>query len=142
MSRHDEMTAYLAPHITEIFGCVAGFNCSLDTPGTVGFATEYEERIIKKYVRAAKKAYGFAVLITQDYSQGTDDVNLTAMNLAQAFGDWITAQDKAKNYPVFSGAQVLEIKFLQNMPNVAEINEEGTVAKYMLSCRTIYYEED
>lgn len=143
MTKHDAMIAYLKPHVTDTFGVALGFNFSSDSAGSVGFMTEYANKIIKSYVRAAQKAYGFAILIIQPYSQNTDDLNLNSMNLAQAFGDWIDAQNKQKVFPDFGNkCTVQKIESLQNMPNVAEVSEDSATAKYMLQCKVTYYEED
>ena len=144
MSKHDIMKAYLEPRVTEIFGNALGVNYSVDTPDTVGFVTTYSDKWVKRYLRnSGVKAYGFAILLSLAYSQGTDDLNLISLNLAQAFGDWIDAKNRAKAFPDFGAkCKTQKIASLQNMPNLAEINEAGTVAKYMLQCEVIYYEED
>lgn len=144
MSKHDSMKDYLEPHVVEIFGNSLGVNFSVDTPDTVGFITTYVDKWVKRYMRnTGIKEYGFAILLSLAYSQGTDDLNLIALNLAQAFGDWIDAQNKSKNLPDFGNkCRTMKIESLQNMPNLAEINEAGTVAKYMLQCEVTYYEED
>lgn len=144
MSKHDVMKAYLEPHVTEIFGSALGVNFTIDTPGTVAFVTTYADKWIKRYLRnSGVKAYVFAILLQLDYSQGIDDLNMISLNLAQAFGDWIDAQNKAKNLPNFGAkCKVQKIESLQNMPNLAEVNEAGTVAKYMLQCQVKYYEEE
>ena len=144
MSKHDAMKAYLEPHVLTVAGNVLNFNYSSETPGTIAFVTEYSDRIVKKYLRqGAVKAYGFAILITKEFSAGTDDLNLLAMNMAQEFNDWISAQDKAKSYPDFgSKCQVRKIEPLQNMPNLAEVDIEHATAKYMLQCKVTYYEEE
>jgi len=144
MSKHDIMKAYLEPHVVEIFGNALGVNFSVDTPNTVGFVTTYADKWVKRYLRnSGVKAYGFAILLSLDYSQGTDDLNLISMNLAQSFGDWIDTQNKAKALPDFGNkCKMQKIESLQNMPNVAEVNEACTVAKYMLQCKVTYYEEE
>ena len=144
MSKHDIMKAYLEPHVVEIFGNAVTFNFSIDTPDTVGFVTTYADKWVKRFVRnSGIKEYGFAILLSLGFSQGTDDLNLISMNLAQAFGDWIDAQNTAKILPNFGvKCKMMRIESLQNMPNVAEVNEACTVAKYMLQCKVTYYEED
>ena len=144
MSKHDIMKDYLEPRVTEIFGGVLGVNFSADTPRTVAFVTTYADKWVKKYLRnSGVKAYGFAVLLALEYSENTDDLNLISLNLAQAFGDWIDAQNRAKNLPDFGvKCKTQKIESLQNMPNLAEVNEARTVAKYMLQCRVTYYEEE
>jgi len=144
MSKHDAMVSYLQPHAMEIIGNALGVNYTVDTSGSVSFVTTYGEKWIKKYLRnSGRKAYGFALILSLDYSQNTDDLNITSLNLAQAFGDWIDAQHKAKNYPDFGAkCKVSKIESLQNMPNLAGVNEAGTVAKYMLQCQVTFYEEE
>ena len=144
MSKHDAMIAYLEPKVLEVAGNVLSFNVSLGAPDTVGFITEYADRIIKKYLRqGAKKAYGFAIVITKSFSEGTDNLNLLGMNMAEEFNDWIEEQDKAKAYPDFGvKCEVLKIESLQNMPNLADVNIEDGIAKYILQCKVTYYEEE
>ena len=144
MSKHDIMANYLAPHVSEILGNALGVNFSADTPGTAAFVTTYADKWVKKYMRnSGVKAYGFAVLLSLEYSENTDDLNLISLNLAQAFGDWIDAQNRAKNFPDFGvKCKTQKIESLQNMPNLAEVNEARTVAKYMLQCQVKYYEEE
>jgi tRNA G10 N-methylase Trm11 len=143
MSKHDAMKAYLEEKVQSVVGNALSFNVSLGTPETIAFITEYSDKIIKKYLRSgATKAYGFAILITKQFSEGTDDLNLLAMNMAQDFNDWIDSQNKAKAFPDFgSKCQVQKIESLQNMPNLAAVNMETATAKYMLQCRVTYFEE-
>jgi hypothetical protein len=37
---------------------------------------------------------------------------------------------------------VLKIESLQNMPNLADVNIEDGIAKYILQCKVTYYEEE
>ena len=143
MSKHDAMKAYLEAEVLAVVGNVLNFNVSTGTPDTIAFITSYADKVVKKYLYGnAVKEYGFAIIITKNYSQNTDDLNLLAMNMAQAFGDWIDAQNSAKVFPDFGAkCQVRKIESLQNMPNLADINEDGTIAKYMLQCKVTYYEE-
>lgn len=144
MSKHDIMCDYLGPHVLEILGAALGVNYSTDYPGTAGFVTTYADKWVKRYLRnSGVKAYGFAVVLSLDYSQNTDDLNLISLNLVQSFGDWIDSQNRAKIFPDFGAkCKVSKIESLQNMPNLAEVNEAGTVAKYMLQCQVTYYEEE
>jgi hypothetical protein len=143
MSKHDIMKAYLEPQVLIVSTNVLNFNVSIGTPDTISFVTQYADKIIKNYLRlGAVKEYGFAIIITKSYSAGTDDLNLLAMNMADAFGDWIDAQNTAKNYPNFGvKCQVRKIESLQNMSNLSDIDLETCTAKYMLQCKVTYYEE-
>ena len=65
------------------------------------------------------------------------------MNFAQAFMDWVDDQNKKKNYPEFpDNCQIKEMETLQNMPNLAGINAEEGLARYMVQCRLIYFESE
>lgn len=143
MTKHDAMKVFFEPQIIELCGNVLGFNYSSKEPDAVAFITNYSDKIRKKYVRAAEKEYGFTILITKPYSSYGDDLNLEAMNFSQAFMDWLEAQNKAKSYPVFPGnCQIKKMEVMQNMPNLAGINDEEGLARYMVQCRLIYFEKE
>ena len=65
------------------------------------------------------------------------------MELAQAFLDWIEEQDRQKNYPDFgANCEIERIEVLQDMPNLASVNAEEGVARYMIQGRIVYKEFD
>lgn len=143
MTKHDAMKTFFEPKVTELCGNVLGFNYSGTEPDAVAFVTNYSDKIRKKYVRAAEKEYGFSILITKPYSSYADDLNLEAMNFAQAFMDWLDAQNKTRNYPEFpENCQIKKMETVQNMPNLAGINDEEGLARYMVQCRLIYFEKE
>lgn len=142
MTKHDAMKTYFEPKIIELVNDVLHFNFSDEATDNIAFLTNYSDKVIKNYVRAAQKEYGFTILITKEYSTSTDDLNLEAMNFAQRFMDWIEEQNRLENYPDFgSDCEVLKMENLQNMPNLAGVNQEEGLARYMLQCRVIYMEK-
>lgn len=144
MSKHDAMVAYMSPKVEELAGRLLNFNVSPGEEGNISFLTNYSDKIRKKYIRVgSEKEYGFTIVITRTFSDGTDDLNLDAMNFAQEFMDWIDEQDKKKNYPDFGNkCQIKKIENLQNMPNLASADWENMIAQYMLQCRVIYFEKE
>lgn len=144
MTKHDAMKAYFEPIVTELAGSILNFNFSDDSPDSIGFLTNYSDKVVKQYVRVgADKAYGFTVLVTKEYSTACDDLNLEAMNFAQGLMDWIDAQNREKNYPDFGArCQIKKIENLQNMPNLAEVDPEEGIARYMIQCRVLYFEKE
>ena len=143
MTKHGAMKAFFEPVIMRLCGDVLGFNYSQEEPDAVAFVTNYSDKIRKKYIRAAEKEYGFTIMITKPYSSNADDLNLEAMNFAQEFMDWLEEQNKKKNYPEFpENCQIKKMENLQNMPNLAGINYEEGLARYMVQCRLIYFEKE
>lgn len=144
MSKHDAMVAYMSPKVEELAGRLLNFNVSPGEEENISFLTNYSDKIRKKYIRVgSEKEYGFTIVITRTFSDGTDDLNLDAMNFAQEFMDWIDDQDKKKNYPDFGNkCQIKKIENLQNMPNLASVDWENMIAQYMLQCRVIYFEKE
>ena len=142
-TKHDAMIAYLQPHVQSVIGNNLNFNVSVGTPDSIAFIPEYANKFIKRMLRGSgTKEYGFAIIITKQFSVGSDDLNLLAMNMAQAFNDWIDTQNTAKLFPDFGvKCQVRKIEPVQNMPNLADVNIEESIAKYMLQCKVTYYEE-
>ena len=144
MSKHDAMVAYMSPKVEELAGRLLNFNVSPGEEGNISFLTNYSDKIRKKYIRVgSEKEYGFTIVITRTFSDGTDDLNLDAMNFAQEFIDWIDEQDKKRIFPDFGEkCQVKKIENLQNMPNLASVDWENMIAQYMLQCRVIYFEKE
>lgn len=144
MTKHDAMKAYFEPAVNEIAGSILKFNFSSDSPDSIGFLTDYSDKVIKRYVRVgAEKAYGFSILVTKEFSTNADDLNLEAMNFAQGIMDWVDVQNRKKQFPDFGvRCTVKRIENLQNMPNLAEVDPEEGLARYMIQCRVIYFEKE
>ena len=144
MTKHDAMKTYFEPKVLELAGDLLGFNFSPESQEKISFLTNYSDKILKKYVRSgAEKEYGFSIVIVKPYSTETDDINLEAMNFAQAFMDWLDEQNKRKIYPAFpENCQIKKMENLQNMPNLAGINAGAGLARYMIQCRVVYYEKE
>lgn len=142
MTKHETMKAYLEPKIIEIADTVLRFNFSPESPDSISIITRYSDHVVRRFITDdVEKEYGFAIIIVKSYSQDTDDVNIEAMNFAQAFMDWLDEQNAAKNFPDFGeGTEVLSIDNLQNMPNLAGINEDGSLARYQVQGRVLYRE--
>ena len=90
MTKHDAMVAYMSPKVEELAGQLLNFNVSPGEEGTISFLTNYSSKVRKKYIRVgAEKEYAFTIVLTKKFSDGTDDLNLAAMNFAQGFMDWL-----------------------------------------------------
>ena len=87
------------------------------------------------------KVYEFAVVQMLPQDQGTSEVNAEQAQIVQDFMDWIDEQNRLRNFPKFQGCKVLSIENLQHMPNLAGVNEAGTVDLYMIKVRVRYYTE-
>lgn len=144
MTKHDAMKAYFEPKVEELVGDLLNFNFSPESPDSIAMITNYSDKVRKKYIRCgSEKEYGFTILITKTYSSEQDDLNLEAMNFCQAFMDWLEDQDRKKNYPEFpDSCQIRRMECLQNMPNLAGVNAEEGLARYMIQCRIIYFEKE
>lgn len=143
MTKHEAMKAYIEPKVLEV-GKMLNFNFSDDSPDSFALITNYSDKVIKEYIRiGADKAYGFTVIVTKGFSTSADDLNLEAMNFAQSFMDWIEEQNKEKKYPDFGEkCQVKKIENLQDIPNLAEVDVENAIARYMMQCRVVYFEKE
>lgn len=100
MTKHDAVTTYFQPKAEELAGQYLGFNFSDDYSG-ISLVTNYSDKLLRKYLWGAEKEYGFSIVIVQPYSTDMDDLNLTAMNFAQVFMDWLEEENKKCNYPEF-----------------------------------------
>ena len=144
MSKHDAVMEYFKPKIEELSESELSFNNSQEKADTFSLTTNYSEKIRKKYVRiGAEKEYAFTIIIVKAYSTEEDDLNLIAMNMNQEFMEWLEEQNRLKNYPKFpKNCQIKKMECIHNMPNMAGINSEEALARYMIQCRIIYFEKE
>lgn len=142
MTKHEAMIKYVEPKVNELIGKMISFNFANTSPGSISFLTNYSGKVVKNYVRAADKQYGFTILLTWPFSEETDNLNVEAINFAQELMEWIDLQNREKNFPDFGvQCQVKKIENLQNMPNLAAVNWETMTAQYMIPCRVLYFEK-
>ena len=144
MTKHDVVKAYFEPKVSELAGDILNFNFSPESEDSISLITNYSDKVRKKYITGdVQKEYGFTIVIVKSYSSFQDDLNLEAMNFAQAFMDWLEIQDKKGIYPEFpDGCQIKKMECLQNMPNLAGINAKEGLARYMIQCKITYFEKE
>lgn len=141
-TKHDTVVEFFEDKVRSIAGNFH-FNFSPENMGQISFITNYSDNVRKKYVRSAEKEYGFSIILTKEYSQEEDTVNLEAMNFCQAIIEMIESLQKAKEYPDFGGnCQVKKIESIQNMGNLVSVNMEENLARYMVQGRIIYHEKE
>lgn len=143
MTKHDAVKEFFEPKVIELAGSVLNFNFSPEAADSISIITNYSDHVVKRYITGAvQKQYGFTVIIVKAYSDSADDLNLEAMNFAQAFMDWLDEKNRNKEYPDFGEACTVDgMENLQNMPNLAGINAKEGLARYMLQCRILYTEK-
>ena len=142
MTRHDEITQFFKPKIEELAGTMLNFNFSPEAPESISLITNYSDKIRKRYITGdCEKEYGFSIIIVKPYSSDQDDLNLEAMNFAQAFMDWLDEKNEERKFPDFGeNCTVERIENLQNMPNLSGVNYEEGLARYMIQAKIIYKE--
>lgn len=143
MSKHEAVKEFFEGKVAELVGNVLGFNYSPEEADSVALIPQYSERQIREYITGERQMqYSFAFVIVRCYStEPLDALNMEAMELGQAFMDWIEEQDREGNYPDLGpGCEVEKMEVLQDMPNLASVNED--TARYMIQGRIIYEEKN
>lgn len=142
MTKHDAVKAYFEPKMQELAGDILGFNFSPESEDSISLITSYSDKVVKRFVTGKeRKQYGFTIVIVKQYSSEGDDLNLEAMNFAQAFMDWLEEQNQSCVFPDFGeNCEVEKIENLQNMPNLSGVNYKAGLARYMIQARIIYTE--
>ena len=144
MTRHEAVKDFFEDKVEELVGNVLGFNYSPENIETAAIIPQYSDRNIRTYITGdTQRAYDFTFIIVRLYStEPLDVLNLEAMDLGQAFMDWIEEQDREKNYPDFGdNCEIERMEVLQNMPNLASVNAEEGTARYMIQGRIVYREK-
>lgn len=142
MTKHEAVKAYFEPKAEELAGTLLNFNFSPEARDNISLITNYSDKVRKKYITGnVQKEYGFSIIIVKAYSSEQDDLNLEAMNFAQAFMDWLDEQNEKKEYPDFGeNCTVERMENLQNMPNMSGVNCEAGLARYMIQAKIVYTE--
>lgn len=112
-------------------------------PGVRTLVPNYGDYVRKVDILGNKyKSYSFVFVGYETIDPGTSDVNLTNMEVFDAFNEWLEEQKELKNFPDFGEkCRDYDIIILQNMANLATIASDN-LAKYMLGARIDYIEED
>lgn len=89
------------------------------------------------------KSYTFTFIAIQDFDRGSTDFNEQNMMIMDSFNDWIVEKEENGEYPNF-GDNCINYRWelLQNMGNLAQIDESLSLAKYMLTCKLNYTERE
>lgn len=103
--------------------------------------TVYNDASIVEYVDGtAKREYTFALVMIADWSDGFDSVNEEANRLGESWVDWVASQ-YPDNVPDFGDkASISKIEPLYNMPSLAMVYQEDSLAKYMFQVKITYTE--
>ena len=143
MSKHDEVKAFFEDEINTLVGSVLGFNYSPETADSVAIIPQYSDRNIREYINGDKqRQYSFAFVLVRVYStEPVDLLNMEAMELGETFMEWVEEQNKNRNYPdLGENCKVEKMEILQDMPNLATVNAEEGLARYMIQGRIVYRE--
>ena len=142
MTKHDALKEYVEGLIEEAADGILNFNFSPESRDSISVITNYSDKVRKRFVTGdTEKEYAFALIIAKDYSTGTDNQNLEALNFAQAFMDFLCEKNRKKEFPDFGErCMVTKLEILQNMPNLSGTNQDATLARYMIQARIIYKE--
>lgn len=111
-------------------------------PGIRTIVPQYGEYVNYTDICGFKyKSYTFIFIGFEQIDNGTSDVNITNMEVMDAFTKWLEEQKENENFPDFGPkCSEYDIIPLQNMANLATIQDNG-LAKYMLGVRIDYKEE-
>lgn len=109
--------------------------------GENSIMTTTNDESVGQFIDGTKqKVYTFTIVMFKDWSSGFDETNQDALEWGSAWLDWVSEQYKAGNVPDFGSATITDIKALQNMPQLAQVDQDSQTAKYMFSARINYME--
>ncbi len=117
------------------------FNVTPMDTGTVAVNSVPDSAItVTEYIDGSKeKKMIFAIVLVQKYSDGTDELNLKAMEEYENLADWIEEQDMEGNYPEFKNCKVWEVARKDSSPTVS-VDSNKMLAKYQSQFEISYLE--
>ena len=103
--------------------------------------TVSNDLVVQEYIDGtADREYTFALVLYQDWSDGNNSYNLEAEKLAESWLEWVSAQ-YPDNVPDFGeNATITKIEPVQNIPTLAAVYQDESLAKYQFQAK-IYYTE-
>lgn len=103
--------------------------------------TVYNDVAVTEYVDGtAKREYTFALIMIAEWSDGFDGINAEANRLGESWIDWVAGQ-YPDNVPDFGqNASISKIEPLYNVPSLAMVYQEDSLAKYMFQAKITYTE--
>lgn len=118
------------------------FNVTPMDTGTVAVNSVPDSTItVTEHIDGSKeKKMIFAIVLVQKYSDGTDGLNLKAMEEYENLADWIEEQDITGNYPEFENCKVWEVARKDSSPTVS-VDGDKMLAKYQSQFEISYLEE-
>lgn len=102
-----------------------------------------DEEVVKRYINGtAIKRYDFMFRAMLDLSQNPDTANTDNISILRQWQNWIDEQEEEGNYPDFGEkCSGYKLENLSNMPQLAQVYNEGNKAKYQFPARLTYTEE-
>lgn len=117
------------------------FNVTPMDSGTVAVNSVSDSTVtVTEYINGDKeKTMPFAIVLVQKYSNGTDELNIKAMEEYENLANWIEEQDAKGNYPDFTNCKVWEVMRKDTSPTVS-VDSNKMLAKYQSQFEISYLE--
>lgn len=108
--------------------------------GDASLDTVYNDAKVQDYIDGrALREYTFALVMMADWSDGFDATNAEANRLNESWIDWVDSQFP-DNVPEWPGAIFQSIESVYNVPSLAAVYQDESLAKYMFQAKIAYIE--
>lgn len=108
--------------------------------GDASLDTVYNDAKVQDYIDGrALREYTFALVMMADWSDGFDATNAEANRLSESWIDWVDSQFP-DNVPEWPGAMFHSIESVYNVPSLAAVYQDESLAKYMFQAKITYIE--
>lgn len=108
--------------------------------GDASIDTVYNDAKVQEYIDGrALREFTFALVLMADWSDGFDSVNAEANRLGESWIDWVDDQFPG-NLPNWPDALIQSIESIYNVPSLAAVYQDDSLAKYMFQAKITYIE--
>lgn len=115
-------------------------NAITSESGDASIDTVYNDAKVQDYIDGrALREYSFALVMMADWSDGFDATNAEANRLSESWIDWVDSQFP-DNVPDWPGASFQAIESVYNVPSLAAVYQDESLAKYMFQAKITYIE--
>ena len=116
-------------------------NALLAQPREASFNVVPNEAVVESFIDGtARRRYTFQLKAVLPWSDGYDGVNAEADALVSSWHDWVSAQYGEGNVPLWTGAEITDIRPTENAPLLSFVYQDEGLAEYVFEA-VIDYEE-
>lgn len=139
MSKYDSVYVFIKQY--EPFGDILYFNSIQEMVGNSSLNAIGQDDVLTTFTDDTKeRRLTFSLVQVRDFDEsGHSDINVDALDGAEAFADWIETQNSARNFPILGDGCTVQQMAVAQSPYIGGVTDNN-LAKYVIQIQILYTE--